>query len=114
LIVEKFIMLPCFRKVAKFCKCVSRPGSWTLAFFSFIQLTTLCQEMSLVPLGMSLIHCLGSMPSCSKWTGNQPTLSFRVLHGRRSSAVYEGSFVLRMLFKPVLEIKSLLNARSSF
>ena len=32
LIVEKFIMLPCFKEVTKFCKLVSRPGSWTLTF----------------------------------------------------------------------------------
>ena len=34
LIVEKFIKLPCFREVAKFCKCVSRAGSWSLTFLS--------------------------------------------------------------------------------
>ena len=32
LVVEKFIMLPCFKEVTKFCKLVSRPGSWTLTF----------------------------------------------------------------------------------
>ena len=34
LIVETFIMMPCFREVSKFCKCVSRAGSCSLTFHS--------------------------------------------------------------------------------
>jgi hypothetical protein len=32
LIVEKFIMMPCFGEVAKFCKFVSKAGSFSLTF----------------------------------------------------------------------------------